>query len=88
LFCINSKDQEYLVGHRSFYKALHANKTSHLALFVIKMAQALDLLQDKFLVHGDINSHNIMVHIEDGTLQGIKLVDFGSSFEFNEKMRI
>ena len=56
----------------------------------MKMAQALDLLQSKSLVHGDINPENISIKLsENGQLvESIKLLDFGSSFKFESEMNI
>ena len=48
------------------------------------MAKILDALQEKNLVHGDINPNNIMVKIQNGVLEEVHLVDFGSAYKFDE----
>jgi serine/threonine protein kinase len=52
------------------------------------MAVTLDQLQEKSLVHGDICPDNIMIDIKNGKFEGLKLVDFGSSYIFSDKMTI
>lgn len=50
----------------------------------------LDVLQAKKLVHADIKPDNILINLDrDHTkLESIKVVDFGSSFTFDDKMKI
>ena len=56
----------------------------------MKLAQALDALQQASLVHSDIKPDNILVHLDEEheELDSIKLVDFGSSFQHSEQMTI
>ena len=58
-------DQGIEIEHGEFYKGMQNNK-SFLAQFIVKIAKILDALQEKNLVHGDINPENIMIKIEKG----------------------
>ena len=52
------------------------------------MAKALKVLSDKNLVHSDIKPDNICVQLDELTneLLELKIVDFGSSYTFDEKL--
>jgi serine/threonine protein kinase len=55
------------------------------------MAQALDHLQQNDLVHGDLNPSNICINFskdDNSIIESLKLIDFGSSFEYDEIMNI
>ena len=52
------------------------------------MAKILDALQEKNIVHGDINPNNIMVKIQNGVLEEVHLVDFGSAYKFDEFLAV
>ena len=53
------------------------------------MAQALDTLQESGMVHSDIKPDNILIKMEprSAKIESLKLVDFGSSFSF-EQMKV
>ena len=73
----------YNLVHQSFYKCLKRDKTI-LADFIVKMAQALDLIQEAGLVHSDIKPDNILIKLEprNSKIQSLKIIDYGSSFQF------
>lgn len=75
----------YNVAHKDFYETL-IQDTSVLAALVVKMAQALDVLQRANLVHSDLKPDNILVHLnkERRKPEQVKLIDFGSSFRYSE----
>ena len=73
----------FTLFHQSFYKILRKDK-SILADFILKMAQALETLQNVGMVHSDIKPDNILIKMEARKIESLKLVDFGSSFSYDE----
>jgi serine/threonine protein kinase len=50
---------------------------------------ALDLIQKVGIVHGDLKPENILIQIQDNKVTSLKVIDFGSSFEYTDmKMEI
>lgn len=51
-------------------------------MFIVKVAEALDVLQHFGIVHSDLKPDNILVEINQNATEvhGIKLIDFGTSF--------
>lgn len=51
-----------------------------------KLTECIDLLQQQDIVHSDIKSENILVLYDDDSLS-VKLIDYGSSFQFSRLQR-
>ena len=49
---------------------------------------ALDLLQEKGIIHADIKPDNILVEIGGEKINSVKLIDFGSAFFYNQPCNI
>lgn len=84
-----SGDRVYTIHHQSFYKSLSTN-SSILAQFITKAADALASLQSHCFVHSDIKPDNLLVKFDAGhtKIEQLKLIDFGSSFKFEDNMQI
>lgn len=60
-----------------------ANNPSILEKLVIEICKPLALLSDCEVVHSDLKTENILIrHDEDFNFTEVKLIDYGSSFEF------
>jgi serine/threonine protein kinase len=78
-----------VVTHGKFYQLL-IKDVSVLVDFIKQAACILDALQSALMVHGDLKTDNLLVEFnEDKTkLLNVKLIDFGSSFEFDENLAV
>ena len=56
--------------------------------FLRLMAEVLDSLQEKKVVHADLKPDNILIEISGRRISSLKLIDFGSSFSFEETTSI
>ena len=83
----DEKTSVYAIQHEIFFKILQKDK-SILAHFVYRMGQVLDAIQHVNFIHSDLKPDNILLRMNQSTqkLEEIKLIDFGSSFKFDEKM--
>ena len=72
----------YSVMHKEFYAALSRD---HRVLkdFIYMLAEALDCLQEAYIVHADIKPDNILIDFDGQVLHGIKVIDFGSAFIYS-----
>ena len=52
------------------------------------MAEVFDLFSEIGIVHADLKPDNILVQIEQGQLLDLKIIDFGSSFGFDNPSNI
>ena len=52
------------------------------------MAEVLDSLSEKKVVHADLKPDNILIEITGRRISSLKLIDFGSSFSFEEATSI
>lgn len=61
-----------------------------LRTLIVKIAEAFDVLSRFGIVHSDIKPDNILIHMNsDSTdIEGIKLIDFGSAFQFHNVTQI
>jgi dual specificity tyrosine-phosphorylation-regulated kinase 2/3/4 len=85
-----SKDNHnFSITHGVFYEKL-SQDVSILAQLIARLALVLDCLQAHNLVHSDLKPDNILVEFDDefDTIEIVKLVDFGSTFKFNEQMHV
>ena len=59
-----------------------------LAQLIKKLAEALCILESKNMVHGDLNTDNILIKLDKQhkTLDQVMLVDFGSSFKYQTEI--
>ena len=75
-----------LIKHHTFYKVLLTNKMM-LKTLVKNIAEALVFLSSKNIVHGDLKPDNICIEFnkEKTGVQNAMLVDFGSSFVFEQR---
>ncbi len=46
------------------------------------MAQVLETLTEKKIIHADLKPDNILIDFDGQNLTGLKLIDFGSAFSF------
>ena len=83
----DEKSNVYTIQHEVFFKILQKDK-SILAHFVYRMGQVLDAVQNANIIHSDLKPDNILLRLNSNQtkLEEIKLIDFGSSFKFDEKM--
>ena len=81
-------DRIYEIKHQQFYTMIARDK-SVLASLIFKMAQMLEVISTASMVHSDLKPENITVQFDKaGTrIESISLVDFGSSFSFDESLR-
>lgn len=56
--------------------------------FLRLIGEALDALATKLVVHADLKPDNILVEFDGERVKSIKLIDFGSSFMFNQESKI
>jgi dual specificity tyrosine-phosphorylation-regulated kinase 2/3/4 len=77
----------YNVIHKEFYTALSQDFVI-LKDFLRLMAEVLDSLQEKKVVHADLKPDNILIEISGRRITSLKLIDFGSSFSFEETTSI
>ena len=52
--------------------------------FVRRIAEVLDHFVDRGIVHADLKPDNILIKIENSALAQLKLIDFGSSFFYQD----
>jgi len=50
------------------------------------MAETLDVMSKRKVVHADLKPDNILVDFDGKRIQAIKLIDFGSSFLFSNEV--
>lgn len=68
---------EYLEDYQSIEELLEKPIATELSQAIeAKLQSCIGILKEKLLVHGDIRPPNIMVKIQEGKLQDLKLVDF------------
>lgn len=77
----------YNVVHKEFFNVLSQDPTI-LKDFLKLMAEVLDSLQEKKVVHADLKPDNILIEISGRRITSLKLIDFGSSFSFEETTSI
>lgn len=77
----------YNVLHKDFFNAL-SQDFAILKDFLRLMAEVLDSLQEKKVVHADLKPDNILIEITGRRITSLKLIDFGSSFSFEETTSI
>ena len=77
----------YNVFHKDFFIAL-AQDLTILKDFLRLMAEVLDSLQERKVVHADLKPDNILIEITGRRISSLKLIDFGSSFLFEEATSI
>ena len=72
-----------------FYVSLKEN-TDIFMDFLRKILSAIDLLQEKRIVHCDLKPDNILLQFDGQKITSLKLIDFGSGFSFDQpyKMRM
>ncbi len=56
--------------------------------FIRMMAEVLDVLQENQVVHADLKPDNILIEFDGVKISGLKLIDFGSAFLFNNVTNI
>ena len=74
----------YNVAHQIFYKSLATNKDI-LATLIRKVSETFVVLSKFGIVHSDIKPDNILIQMNSAQTEilGIKLIDFGSAFQFH-----
>ncbi|CAD8099105.1 unnamed protein product [Paramecium sonneborni] len=83
-----NNERMYRLTHKPLYNTFRKDLTE-LKKLIRELAQALDLLQDQRIVHSDLKTENILVKkIKNENdlheLTQIKLIDYGSSFPFDD----
>jgi aurora kinase, other len=53
--------------------------------FIRQMAETLEVMSRRCVVHADLKPDNILVDFDGKRIQSIKLIDFGSSFLFSNE---
>lgn len=79
----------YNVSHQKFYKAL-SRDPKILATLIRKISEVFEVLSRFGIVHSDIKPDNILVKLNenDTDVESIKLIDFGSAFQFHNVTQI
>jgi len=79
----------YKVQHMEFYENLIRSKNI-LRTFIVKIAEAFDVLSRFGIVHSDIKPDNILIEMNRSNtdIERIKLIDFGSAFQFHNVTQI
>ena len=74
----------YGIQKQPFFLAVKQN-LDHLRVVIRKLAEAFDVLQKAQIVHADIKPDNILIDFDHQTqkVKEVKLIDFGSSFMYN-----
>lgn len=65
--------------HMAFYERLKSNLTI-LKDLLKRLLLALDLLQEKSVIHADLKPDNILVEFNGTQIVSLKVIDFGSAF--------
>jgi dual specificity tyrosine-phosphorylation-regulated kinase 2/3/4 len=79
---INEDDKLYMIKYKPLYSELRKSP-AFLKTMLYQIAQALDLLAQHKIVHSDIKTENILMNThEDNPKYEFKLIDYGSSFVF------
>jgi serine/threonine protein kinase len=76
-------ERVYNITHRDFYSLLTQQPNFRvLKDFTRYMCESLHALAQAQVVHADLKPDNILLSFSDsGKLTGVKLIDFGSSFD-------
>jgi aurora kinase len=53
--------------------------------FIKLMAETLEVMSRRFVVHADLKPDNILVDFDGKRITAIKMIDFGSAFLFSNQ---
>eukprot|EP00826_Nyctotherus_ovalis_P015619 TRINITY_DN14459_c0_g2_i3.p1 TRINITY_DN14459_c0_g2~~TRINITY_DN14459_c0_g2_i3.p1 ORF type:complete len:217 (-),score=44.01 TRINITY_DN14459_c0_g2_i3:47-697(-) len=82
-----SGQRVYYIKHMPFHEQLKKNHEL-LKDLLRRVLGALELLEEKGIVHSDLKPDNILIEFNGERIVSLKIIDFGSAFLFSESSRM